>query len=477
MRPGCRSRLSGAALLLAMFLPGSMPLHASPVAVMDFLIQDVCTDAQGRAVGGDPATCDRHRDLRPLERVPYLRTDNEAGLLYLGITAHPVLSPYPSRRLSRVAVPKEFGGDDIATAFRDFDPCAPGACTPRFRDGYDILEAEGDFVSIVGTSDPGLNDQVFWRAGCWGGIEKASNTEDSWLVFPTDIFKRPSGAALARLQITQGTRCPWFFNEAYTEWRMLPQKVTFTTGKRLEAIRSDHFGGRSPARADHIERFYFTREYGFTRWERWETGAVTTKFHGCNGPTEQVRDGVSFRRTDCRDFTHIVPQAVPFLPDVLGPPWPLNGAPNLVTNGTFAAGDLDGWTLRGAASAELSGLSDRNTALALACGASCAGVSAGQDVDVPAAMRASRQRVRFGGVFGADGPARLMLRLTLRDAGGRKIRQVVRSLAVGPGLRAFDLEDAVAFSREGVATVRLELVPESPGRRHLADEVYLIAWP
>lgn len=468
-------RLSLAAVALAVL--ALSPGQASTPEVLDFLIQDVCIDASGNAVAGDPATCKTRRDLKPLERSPYLRTDNEAGRLYLAITSHPVLAPDPSRRLPRVAVPKEFGGDDASTAFRDLDPCAPGICAPRFRDGYDILEAEGRLVSIVGTSDPALNDQVFWRAGCSGGLENPANMEDSWLVFPTDIITRPTGSALARLQITQGSRCPWFFNDAHTEWQMLPQKVTFTTGKTLAAIRSDHFGGRTPARADHLERFYFTREYGFTRWERWEAGAVNVKAHGCNGTTVQVRDGVQFRRTDCRDFTHVVPQAVFFLPDVLGPPWPLNGAPNLVANGTFAAGRSEGWTVRGAAATVPSGLADRNMALALACAVSCAGVMAGQDIAVPAPMRGSRQRVRFGGVFGADGGARLTLRLRLLDADGRVIRTIARSLPLGAAVKAFDLEAPVDFASEEVVGLRLDLVPETPGRRHVADEVYVIAWP
>jgi hypothetical protein len=447
-----------------------------PRDALDFLIQDVCVDANDRAIPGDPATCAKHRDLKPLERLPYLRTDNEAGRLYQAITSHPVLSPNPKTRIPRIAAPKEFGGDDPSTAFRDFDLCLPGICEPRFRDGYDIFEAEGAFAAIVGTSDPGINGQIFWREGCSGGTGNPTNQEDSWLVFPTDVSSNPNGWKLARLNITQGDRCPWFYNSAYTEWRLLTQKVTFTTGKSLAAIMSDHFGGRDPATADHIERFYFTREYGFSRWERWSIGDVVVKAHGCNGATEQTREGQIYRRTDCRDYTHVVPQGVPFLPDVIGPPWPLNGAPNLISNATFANGRLDAWRTGKSAKAVASGLAAKNMGLQINCDADCMDSFVSQDITIPAPMR-NRENLRFGGLFKADDSSNLTMRVILLDQTGRHIRQIERRLALGAQFQSADFAETVNLARESVAAIRLELAPETPGRSYLMDEIYLIAWP
>ena len=38
----------------------------------------------------------------------------------------------------------------------------------------------------------------------------------------------------------------------------------------LTSLISDHYGGADRDTADHVERFYFTRELGGTRWERWQ---------------------------------------------------------------------------------------------------------------------------------------------------------------------------------------------------------------
>ena len=442
---------------------------------LDFLIQDVCVDAKDRPIAGDPASCPRHRDLRPLERTPFLRTDNEDGKVYQSITSHPVRSPYPGQRIPRIAATKEFGGDDPSTAFRDFDRCLPGICTPPFRDGYDILEAEGEFVSIIGTSDPGMNGQVFWNSACSGGMENPANHEDSWLTFPARILQNPKGTRLAWLKINQGTGCPWFFNPAWTEWQRLPGPFVFTSGKALEAIRSDHFGGRSPARADHIERFYFTRAYGFTRWERWERGDVRVKAHGCNDATTLERDGVIYRRTDCRDTTHVIQQAVPYLPDVSGPPWPLNGAPNLLRNPTFAQGRLDGWRAPQTARAAPSGLSARNMALTVTCITECEDSIVSQEAAIPPAMRTTRQNLHYGGLFRADRPARLDLRLTLLDDAGRTVRQWVHPVTLGTTFRAIDLSGPSDLERERIKRIRLDIQPGTPGAKVMMDEIYVIA--
>lgn len=461
-----------AALVLAPYRAGaSSPAHEA----LDFLIQDVCVDAQDRPIPGDPASCPRHRDLRPLERTPFLRTDGEAGKVYQAITSHPVRSPYPGPRIPRITATKEFGGDDPSTAFRDFDLCLPGICKPLFRDGYDILEADSEFVSITGTSDPGINGQFFWNSRCAGGVENPANHEDSWLSFPVRILQNPKGARLAWLKINQGSGCPWFFNPAWTEWELLPAPFVFTSGKAMEAIRSDHFGGRSPARADHIERFYFTRAYGFTRWERWERGDVTVKAHGCNDATTLERDGVIYRRTDCRDTTHVIEQAVPYLPDVNGPPWPLNGAPNLLRNPTFANGRLDGWRVPPVAVAEPSGLAAKNMALSVTCPATCRDSIVSQEASVPLPMRATRQSLHFGGLFRADRPAQLNLRLTRMDDAGRMVRQTVHPITLGRAFRTTDLSVPADLARDRIARVRLDIEPVTPGARFMMDEIYVIA--
>jgi hypothetical protein len=116
---------------------------------------------------------------------------------------------------------------------------------------------------------------------------------------------------------------------------------------------------RQAGRADvnHVERFYFTRELGGTRWERWENRNGTPDFSrervaelsaqiassGRCSPAEVPPGGAPLVMTDCREWTRIVPPSDPrgdppgFLLealrargealDLFGPPPPGSGKP------------------------------------------------------------------------------------------------------------------------------------------------------
>jgi hypothetical protein len=91
----------------------------------------------------------------------------------------------------------------------------------------------------------------------------------------------------------------------------------------LEALVSEHFGGADPAAADHLERFYFTRELGLTRWERWEQlgasrrpdlEARARRFADtgrCDPRPPPPERAERWRLVDCREWTTIVPAAAP----------------------------------------------------------------------------------------------------------------------------------------------------------------------
>jgi hypothetical protein len=161
--------------------------------------------------------------------------------------------------------------------------------------------------------------------------------DDAWLLFNQQTVSATLASEVARLRINPPSMtCPTdFLSEAFTDFQLQP--FTYTTGKTLQTLVSNHFGGGSIATADHLERFFLTREYGKARWERWElTGAP--KASGCNGPTSAVMGGQTFTRVDCRDWTSM-------LPDPRGGfeprSWPLDsriGFGNLLVNADFGAG-------------------------------------------------------------------------------------------------------------------------------------------
>src|SRR5690242_9368139 len=81
------------------------------------------------------------------------------------------------------------------------------------------------------------------------------------------------------------------------------------------------YGGEQPASADHVERFYFTRELGSTRWERWQNlehsrdfsadrltkAAADLASSGRCSQAQEPSGGARFVMIDCREWTRIVP--------------------------------------------------------------------------------------------------------------------------------------------------------------------------
>jgi hypothetical protein len=134
------------------------------------------------------------------------------------------------------------------------------------------------------------------------------------------------GSMIARLTRYPG-RCG---REAasYTYWRTVP--VTFRVRSsggiknvRFETLITDHFGGRNSETAANMERFYLTRELGFTRWERWQNfyrqqrpkdtaRAAAVASSGRCDPVQPTPPGSDdWRMVACRQYTNLVPPADP----------------------------------------------------------------------------------------------------------------------------------------------------------------------
>ncbi len=93
----------------------------------------------------------------------------------------------------------------------------------------------------------------------------------------------------------------------------------------LTTLISDHYGGARRDTADHVERFYFTRELGSTRWERWQNAAGNRRFSAAQiaelamaiaasgrcSAAEMPGGGAPMVMVDCREWTRIVPPADP----------------------------------------------------------------------------------------------------------------------------------------------------------------------
>lgn len=234
-----------------------------PPDLVDYLIQDVCTDQADRVTKDDPAVCSHHRNIKLGEPTPYIVTDKDknSGRTYSATSSFPVRAANDS---ILVLVSKSLHG----------------SFSPDFKfqfhsehDGYDLIDpADGKYVSIIRTSDGGCRDQVFSSADA---VSPTSGRTGGWILFPRQsptTWQKTSTAhsTIFKIQITKDIpKCHDSRGQAFTIWTA-PTLYTFESNKKLKAIRSDHFASPDLGVENNaLERFYFTREYGYTRWEAW----------------------------------------------------------------------------------------------------------------------------------------------------------------------------------------------------------------
>ncbi len=225
--------------------------------IFDYLVQDVCLDPQGHVLlGVSPvdAACAHHRDIRIGERLPYHKHDwaslDQRARLPFGwqrSDAFPVnMGQYG------VAVAQIWDFADSERAFGRFDK----------GDGGQIAFFSARSAAFGVTEDGGAGLQFFIGPKC--------DLRDSWIIVDSTFSPDRQGQTLARLT-RRDYACPYILNSAYTQWHIQP--MTFAAKsqgkeerKTLSTLISDHFGGRDPVSADHLERMYFTRDLGLTRW-------------------------------------------------------------------------------------------------------------------------------------------------------------------------------------------------------------------
>ena len=306
------------------------PVLATPETIHDFLIQNVCLDAGGVVrVGVSPIDsdgCRSQRDLRPGESLPYHKHDHPAPSQREGAPdGYQRHDSFPVETALLGAV-VEHSFDFGAGADRHFGIFDTGS------DGGDIAILSPGIVSFGATEDGGAGFQLF-VGECEGRVTAAA-LKASWIVvrFAAQEAAPLEGETVAHLSdLTKGHQetCPARFAAAYTRWSVKPFRYRAVPGQgtpvTLTTLVSEHYGGDNPATADHVERFYFTRELGSTRWERWQNAggnrqlsaerlaAQAAEFarSGRCSAGERPVGGAPFVLIDCREWTRIVPPADP----------------------------------------------------------------------------------------------------------------------------------------------------------------------
>lgn len=258
------------ATISAIFLAstvGAPAAHSQITAELyDYDVQDVCVNSANVATTEDPAYCSNRRNIELGEKSPYIVTDflqSNENITYQAGNSIPVLG---------------MNGDTLVMTYKSLQGNFNSGYQFSWvegRDGFDLMNiTDSSFTSFVRTFDPGCFDQI-WSSN--GQTYSMAIRAGGWINFPyyapPSSWPATSNTELRtyHVQLTPSSGPPCTNGNALgrTFWNS-PAPYRFETNKVLWAIRSDHFASSNLAAARNaLERYYFTKEYGYTRWEAW----------------------------------------------------------------------------------------------------------------------------------------------------------------------------------------------------------------
>lgn len=259
--------------------------------VFDFLIMDVCVDANDRPVAGVPGKCAKHRNLHPGERIPYFvanypesgdrrcfartgysrRYNFEISSVRRGALHYPLVLSVIDHGGREGALYSGCSrlGPQRDVIFGRWD---------REYDGLSVISGDDRYLNIMASKSQNKTSYFMGeRCGEFrlSGIERFAH---SWVITSTDIpAKGVWGFGLFHSKLSVNKVLPppecRQLRTSFIAWT----RTDFGFGPdgdfRLETIVSDKYanaGNENPGDARQVERSYWTREFGITRWEKWE---------------------------------------------------------------------------------------------------------------------------------------------------------------------------------------------------------------
>ena len=285
--------------------------------LIDFMVQDICVDEHNQVLAGiSPFNleCTRHRNLLPNELLTYHKHDWPNSSDIKSTQGYQISDSYPvtTNTLGPLII-QTFDFGSAEQQFGQFDT----------SDGGQIIAFSNFSAAIIATEDGGGGMQLFASEDCKEHV-KPQSLLNSWVISDDSSVTMSSGNLIANLRITKTQNCPKAFDKSYTEWHFKEFKYNANADhpetKQLLTLVSSHFGGDNKDLAPHLERFYFTRELGWTRWERWQN------FDASKDLIADVSRSIRFRETnrcqlleaapegnwgllDCREWTNIKPSS------------------------------------------------------------------------------------------------------------------------------------------------------------------------
>jgi hypothetical protein len=291
-------------------------MRSANAIAANYAIQDVCVDSQDRVIAGDPATCALKRDVRIGEKIPYILTDYDFvwGVNYQAVSSFPVVG---ADNTVKVMVSKNNKTRHDFNFVFDYQEA---------RDGYDLIDLSGSILAFIRTSDGGCFDQKI-------SMNRTVRNQ-GWQIFPQNMSSGSNvhNTTIERLTPYRPANCAAISSgTAYDVWNA-PVPVAFESGKVLTAQVNYHFAAQNLSAVENaLERYYFTKEYGFTKWEAWIPKARCFRDKGAGNPecepktnpnhfmrgrcnpatSEDIWGGQVWVRLDCRDTTFYQAIATP----------------------------------------------------------------------------------------------------------------------------------------------------------------------
>ncbi len=455
----------------------------------------MCTDTNDAPLAADPATCPRHRDLRFGEFLPYART--AFAFPSDGTTSWASLPVQSADGGLLILRPDQWGADVVrdigdgglmAAAFRDHSRATPGA-------GIDLIDTEQNTACIIATENAATSLTTYWDAQC--------GHTDTWKLFPRTLTLGARGQQSSRLYSLSegGDVCvgpggqPGGTYTGLVDYAYLATPFVFTSGKALVTIVERAYSDADAGAATSKEVLYFTREYGVTRWEAWQTPAKCLELYGpvhgptvctptftapnCNGnasETDPVTDA-GMVRSSCWDLTHARPFDVPYNPLTIAAGQGLVFSKNLLTSGDFARRTMAGWTVPPGGQLQTDlvqhpQLKNWHLDLVTPVGTGAATASSSLFQDVSLQTLRGPATLYFGGLLRAERPSTAAVVLFLFDQTGVVTSRVV-SAQLDTGFAHVGGALAWDFTAQPIVTARLQVYPGALGTRYGVDELYL----
>jgi hypothetical protein len=244
-------------------------------SVLDFFVQNVCLDGQGKfligvaPIDGNPA-CVAQRDLQPGERIPYYiamtvprwsRLQNPRGEI------RGANFPYSVPTLKYPVVLRLFDSRKNGGAYgvRDYGDTAIRT----------LWTQSENTISISGVFD--YSGPILYNGpNCKQNVAEPAARLDAGVVVDRTVLSQPSNRfvypTLARQRRSwQVEPCTASRGMAQVEWELVQVSYLTQFGEsRTKPLLSLVSHPVPKNNQGHVEKTYYTRELGYTRWEGWE---------------------------------------------------------------------------------------------------------------------------------------------------------------------------------------------------------------